>query len=55
MLTAYVEALNKLDDKFGCMDTMRREEAHEAYLQLVELAAVDEKEADEWWSQLCDF
>ncbi|MCB9587949.1 MAG: hypothetical protein H6718_21265 [Polyangiaceae bacterium] len=55
VLTDYIKALNKLDSKYECIDTIRREEAYEAYHQLVALTDVSEKDADEWWGELCDF
>ncbi|MGE0323427.1 MAG: hypothetical protein AB7S68_14040 [Polyangiaceae bacterium] len=55
VLTDYIKALNKLDGKYEIIDTIRREEAYEAYHQLVALTDVSEKDADDWWGELCDF
>lgn len=55
LLTDFIKALNQLDTKYEVMDTIRREEAYEAYHQLVALTDVSEKEADDWWSELCEF
>ncbi len=54
-LTDFVKALNKLAAKFELADTVRREEAYEAYHQLVALTGVSSKLADAWWGELCDF
>lgn len=55
-LTGFVMALNRLDDRCGGpIDTLRREQALEAYGILITLTSVDENEAFEWFKELRAF
>ncbi len=55
-LTGFVTALNRLDDRCGGpIDTLRREQALEAYGILIALTSVNENEAFEWFNELRAF
>jgi hypothetical protein len=54
-LTDFVKALNRLEATFELIDTIRREEAFDAYGQLTALTAVDPKMADGWFDDHRDF
>ncbi|MEU4218978.1 hypothetical protein [Actinoplanes sp. NPDC026623] len=54
-LRGLVEALNRIDARYQMIDTMYREEAAEAFLDLAERAGVPGDEAGRWFDEWRDF
>lgn len=54
-LKSFVAVLNRLDAKHGELDTIRREEAAEAFLALAADCGVDDKTAGKWFDGWRDF
>jgi hypothetical protein len=50
-----VERLNRLDDRYGFIDTLRREEAGDAFAGLAQRAGVPADEAAAWFDDWRDF
>jgi hypothetical protein len=55
ILRELVERLNAIDDKFDIIDTVRREEAGDAFMDLAARAGVPFALADEWFDAWRDF
>jgi hypothetical protein len=54
-LQRLVKELNRIDSKYAFIDTLRREEAGDAFHILAARAGVDEDEADRWFDSWRDF
>ncbi len=54
-LRTLVEALNSIDQKYAIIDTLRREEAFAAFLELAARAEVPAQLADQWFDEWRDF
>jgi hypothetical protein len=55
-LADFVTGLNKIDGQHGgAIDTLRREQAGDAFAQLANLAGMSTEAADEWFDELRDF
>lgn len=55
-LQAFVEALNLIDERHdGFIDTIRREEAYDAFHDLTRRAGIDQEQTDEWFDTWRDF
>jgi hypothetical protein len=55
ILRKLVERLNTVDDKFDMIDTIRREEAGDAFMDLAARAGVPSELADKWFDTWRDF
>lgn len=55
ILRTLVETLNSIDQKYEFIDTMRREEAGEAFVALAARAGVQAECADQWFDDWRDF
>lgn len=54
-LRKLVEALNSIDQKYEIIDTLRREEAFDAFMELAVRAGVPAHRADQWFDEWRDF
>ena len=54
-LRTLVEALNTIDQKYEVIDTLRREEAFDAFVELATRAQVPAHLADQWFDEWRDF
>ncbi|MGC5054707.1 hypothetical protein ACLQ2S_25015 [Micromonospora sp. DT48] len=54
-LRKLVEALNSIDQKYEVIDTLRREEAFDAFMELAARAGVPAHLADQWFDEWRDF
>lgn len=54
-LRKLVEALNRIDEKYEIIDTLRREEAFDAFLELAARAELSAQLADQWFDEWRDF
>jgi hypothetical protein len=54
-LDTLINALNKIDAKYGIIDTLRREEAWEAFSELASKANISEDDASDWFDDGRDF
>ncbi|HCT81325.1 MAG TPA: hypothetical protein DGT23_33110 [Micromonosporaceae bacterium] len=55
VLHKFVEDLNRIDKRYGMIDTLRREEACDAAIELAERSGVDSDTASEWIDQWRDW
>ncbi|GAA0422090.1 hypothetical protein Aca07nite_09540 [Actinoplanes capillaceus] len=55
ILRTLVEAINLIDEKWGIVDTLRREEAGDAFVTLAARAGVPTPTADDWFDKWRDF
>ncbi|BCJ46943.1 hypothetical protein GCM10010168_35370 [Actinoplanes ianthinogenes] len=55
ILKTLVTALNRIEDRYGIIDTLRREEAADAFFALAARAGVPDADADEWFDAWRDF
>lgn len=54
-LRTLVEALNSIDQKYEIIDTLRREEAFDAFMEIAARAEVPAHLADQWFDEWRDF
>ncbi|MEU4833728.1 hypothetical protein [Streptosporangium sp. NPDC023615] len=55
ILRALVEKLNGIDERYGIIDTLRREEAADAFCDLAQRAGVPDPQAADWLDEWRDF
>ena len=54
-LRAFVEELNAIDERYGIIDTIRREEAGDVFMDLARRGGVDDDTASDWFDDWRDF
>jgi hypothetical protein len=54
-LRTFVETLDRIDGRYQMIDTMRREQAADAFLDLAVRAGIPVAEAEEWFDEWRDF
>jgi hypothetical protein len=55
ILRNFVQQLNRIDQRYDLIDTLRREEAGDAFLDLAARAGVPTELADQWFDHWRDF
>lgn len=55
ILRSLVQELNRIDERYDLIDTLRREEADEAFIDLAARAGVPTDQADQWFDDWRDF
>jgi hypothetical protein len=55
ILRTLVDQLNKVEEQYGIIDTLRREEAGDAFINLATRAGVPSEVADAWFDDWRDF
>lgn len=55
ILPSFVERLNRIDQRYDIIDTLRREEAGDAFLDLAARAGLSTDLADQWIDDWRDF
>jgi hypothetical protein len=55
ILRSFVQQLNRIDERYDLIDTLRREEAGDAFIDLAARAGVPTDLADQWFDDWRDF